>query len=81
LLDSTGMLRERTKAGLDFARREGRIGGRRPNLTPQHQSEIRKMVSRGDKTAADCRRLFKIHPANVSRLLARESRPKTAYAK
>ena len=29
------MLRERTKAGLDAARREERIGGRRPKLTAQ----------------------------------------------
>jgi DNA invertase Pin-like site-specific DNA recombinase len=72
------MLRERTKAGLDAARQEGRVGGRRPKLSPQQQTEIRKMVSRGDKTAADAARLFKIHPATVSRLLARS---KTAYAK
>ncbi len=65
------MLRERTKAGLDSARREGRIGGRRPKLTPQQQSEIRKMVSKGRKTAADAARLFKVHPATVCRLLAR----------
>src|SRR2546426_4069545 len=44
------MLRERTKAGLNSARREGRIGGRRPKLSPQQQAEIRRMVSRGDKT-------------------------------
>ena len=68
------MLRERTKVGLDSARREGRIGGRRPKTT-QQQSEIRKMVSKGRKTAADVARLFKVHPATVSRLLAR------AYAK
>ncbi len=65
------MLKERTKAGLDAAREEGRIGGRRPKLTPQQQAEIQKMVSKGDKTAADAARLFKIHPATVSRLLAR----------
>ena len=65
------ILKERTKAGLDAAREEGRIGGRRPKLTPQQQVEIRKMVSKGDKTAADAARLFKIHPATVSRLLAR----------
>ena len=64
------MLRERTKAGLDAARQDGRIGGRRPKLSPQQQAEIRKMV-RGDKTAADAARLFKVHPATVSRLLAR----------
>jgi DNA invertase Pin-like site-specific DNA recombinase len=65
------MLRERTKAGLDSARREGRIGGRPPKLTPQQQSEIRKMVSKGRKTAADAARLFKVHPATISRLLVR----------
>ncbi len=66
------MLKERTKAGLDAARAEGRIGGRRPKLSPRQQAEIRKMVSNGDKTAADAARLFKVHPATISRLLARE---------
>ncbi|MGO9266171.1 MAG: recombinase family protein [Candidatus Binataceae bacterium] len=65
------MLRERTKAGLDAARAEGRIGGRLPKLSAQQQAEIRKMITRGDKTAADAARLFKVHPATVSRLLAR----------
>src|ERR1051325_2238153 len=75
------MLRERTKAGLDSARREGRIGGRRPKLSPQQQAEIRRMVSRGDKTAADAARLFRIHPATVCRLLARPSAPTVKKAK
>lgn len=66
------MLQERTKVGLNAAREEGRIGGRRPKLSPQQQAEIRQMVSRGYKTAADAARLFKIHPATVSRLLARQ---------
>src|SRR5262245_56927043 len=65
------MLRERTKAGLDAARQEGRIGGRRPKLSSQQQTEIRRMITKGDKTAADAARLFKVHPATVSRLLAR----------
>jgi hypothetical protein len=65
------MLRERTKIGLEAARREGRIGGRRPKLTPQQQSEIKKMVSKAQKTAADAARLFKVHPATIARLLAR----------
>lgn len=63
------MLRERTKAGLDAARREGRIGGRRPKLSPQQRAEIVRMVSRGSKTAADAARLFSVHPATISRLL------------
>ena len=78
------MLRERTKAGLETARQEGRIGGRRAKLSLQQQAEIRKMVSKGDKTAADAARLFKIHPATVSRLLARPATTvfrKREYAK
>jgi len=75
------MLRERTKAGLDSARRDGRIGGPPPKLSPQQQAEIVRMVSKGRKTAADAARLFKIHPATVSRLLARSPRSKAAYAK
>jgi DNA invertase Pin-like site-specific DNA recombinase len=54
------MLKERTKAGLDAARQAGRIGGRRPKLSPQQQAKIRKMVSKGRKTAADAARLFKV---------------------
>ncbi len=65
------MLRERTRAGLEAARREGRIGGRPPKLTPQQQDEIVRMVSKGRKTAADAARLFGVHPATISRLLSR----------
>ena len=75
------MLRERTKAGLDSARREGRIGGRRPKLSPQQHAEIRRMVSRGHKTAADAARLFRIHPATVCRMLARPAAPTVKKAK
>jgi len=65
------MLRERTRAGMDAAREEGRIGGHRPKLSERQQSEIRKMIAKGDKTAADAARLFNAHPATISRLLAR----------
>jgi len=67
------MLRERTKAGLESARRQGHIGGRRPKLRPQQQAEIIKMVSRGKKTAADAARLFDVHPATISRPLSARS--------
>ncbi|MEA3148100.1 MAG: hypothetical protein QOI53_3722 [Verrucomicrobiota bacterium] len=65
------VLAERTKAGLDAARKRGCIGGRRPKLRPNQQKEIVTMVSTGTKTAADAARLFNVHPATVSRLLAR----------
>nr|WP_282960981.1 recombinase family protein [Vibrio alginolyticus] len=65
------MLRERTKAGLESARKEGRVGGRRPKLTPQQQNEIISLVTSGTKTAADAARLFRVHPSTVTRLLAK----------
>ena len=68
-----GVCGKRTKAGLDAARQEGRVGGRRPKLSPQQQDEIRKMIAEGGRTAADVARLFKVHPATVSRLLARQA--------
>ena len=63
------MLKERTKAGLDAARKDGRIGGRRPKLKERQREEVVRMVSQGKKTAADAARLFGVHPATVSRLL------------
>jgi DNA invertase Pin-like site-specific DNA recombinase len=63
------MLRERTQRGLDAARQQGRIGGRRPKLNPHQQKEIVDLVRSGRKTAADAARLFEVHPATVSRIL------------
>ena len=64
------ILRERTNSGLDAARKRGRIGGRRPKLRADQQNEIIAMVSKGTRTAADAARLFNVHPATVSRILA-----------
>ena len=64
------MLRERTRSGLNAARKEGRIGGRRPKLTSQQQQEIVSLITSGQKTAADSARLFKVHPSTISRLLS-----------
>src|SRR5271168_5158179 len=65
------MLKERTRAGLEAARKEGRTGGRPPKLKPQQRLEIVRLVKKGKKTAADAARLFGVHPATVSRLLQR----------
>lgn len=65
------LLRERTSAGLEEARKAGRIGGRRPKLTSEQQKEVINLVSSGKKSAADAARLFQVHPATVSRLIAR----------
>ena len=74
------MLKERTKAGLDAAREEGRISGRL-KLSDQQQSEIRKMITMGDETASDATWLSKVQPAMVSRLMARTSSRRVSRAK
>ena len=67
------MLRERTRNGLQAARADGRIGGRRHKLTARQQDEVVKLVGAGHKTAADAARLFSVHPSTVARLLARRA--------
>lgn len=65
------MLRERTRNGLDAARKQGRIGGRRPKLNTHQQMEILQLVTSGQKSSADVARLFNVHPSTISRLLQR----------
>lgn len=74
-----GMLRERTKAGLDASHPEGRVGGRPVKLSKllvgaglmyEQRTEIVRMFSKGTRTAAEATRLFRVHSATVSRLLA-----------
>jgi len=69
------MLRERTHIGLDAARQQGRVGGRRPKLKKHQQQEIVNLVNSEQKTAADAARLFNVHPSTVSRLLQRGQTP------
>ena len=65
------MLRERTRNGLVEARKQGRAGGRRPSLTSQQEKEVVAMVTSGQKSGAEVARLFRVHPATVSRVVAR----------
>lgn len=66
------MIRERTKAGLEQARLEGRVGGRKRKLLPHQEQDIRESVMSGRRTAAQCARLFGVHPSTVTRLLQRQ---------
>ncbi len=68
------MLRERTRNGLQAARQEGRIGGRRHKLTARQQDEVVHLVNAGYKTAADAARLFSVHPSTVARLAGQTRR-------
>jgi len=70
------MIRERTRAGLDAARQEGRIGGRRKKLRPDQRTDIAENVLSGRKTGAQMARLYGVSQATVSRIAseARQTR-------
>ncbi|MDD9946658.1 MAG: recombinase family protein [Myxococcales bacterium] len=67
------MIRERTRAGLQAAREQGRVGGRRPKLSSAQRKEVIAMVGSGSKTAAEAARLFGVHPSTVGRIVARNN--------
>jgi DNA invertase Pin-like site-specific DNA recombinase len=64
------MIRERTKAGLDAARREGRIGGRKLKLSPEQRKDIIDNVLSERRTGAQMARLYKVSEATISRIIA-----------
>jgi DNA invertase Pin-like site-specific DNA recombinase len=66
------LIRERTKAGLAIARREGRVGGRRSALNPAQQRRAIDDVSSGRETVASCARVLGVHSMTIRRLLERQ---------
>jgi len=64
------MIRERTRAGLQEARAQGRVPGRKPKITAEQKKEIVEAVSSGSKTPAEIARLLKIHRGTVSRIVS-----------
>lgn len=72
------MFRERMLAGLASAKKQGRVGGRRPKLTTQQQKEVTRWVQSGEKSAADVARLFQVHPSTICRLMAKQGLVKVA---
>jgi len=63
------MIRERTKAGLDLAREQGRRGGRKPTLSASQIQAIHTMVTSGQVSAAEAARLFHVHRSTIGRIL------------
>lgn len=65
------IIRERTKAGLDAARAEGRIGGRKPKLREEQRKDIIENILSDRKTAAQMARLYDVSEATISRVMAK----------
>lgn len=63
------MIRERTQAGLERARKKGRYPGRKPKLTNAQRAAIRDIVLSGKHTEAEAARLFGVHRSTIGRIM------------
>ena len=52
------MIRERTRRGLEYAKTQGRLGGRKPKLSPSQQATIIQLVETGGKSGAEAGRFY-----------------------
>jgi len=59
---------ERTKEGLQAARKRGRVGGRPPALTADQKTEVRRMRDEEGRSIAAIARLFKVSETTIRRL-------------
>lgn len=62
------MIRERTKAGLDQARKRGVKLGKPFKLTEDQRSEILEILRAGDKTAASIAKTYNVNRSTISRM-------------
>jgi DNA invertase Pin-like site-specific DNA recombinase len=57
-----GLIRERTSAGREAARKRGILFGRPRKLTPEQENLARRLISEG-KSAQEIASVFKVHAA------------------
>ncbi len=59
---------ERTKEGLDSARKRGRIGGRPPALTAAQKNEVLRMRDQEHRSVSEIAMLFKVSDRTIRRV-------------
>lgn len=62
---------ERTNAGLKAARARGRVGGRRPRLTPSQERAIIAVAETGEQSLTSIAKDFEISRSTLHRILKR----------
>jgi DNA invertase Pin-like site-specific DNA recombinase len=58
---------ERTREGLEAARRRGRVGGRPPALSPAQKAEVRRMRDEELRPLAEIAQLFRVSTKTIRR--------------
>ena len=59
---------ERTHEGLSAARKRGRVGGRRPSLTPEQRDEVRRMRDDEHRKISEIARIFGVSHMTIRRV-------------
>lgn len=59
---------ERTKEGLEAARKRGRVGGRPPALSPVQAAEVRRMRDEENRLVPEIAALFKVSTKTIRRV-------------
>ncbi len=70
-------IQEQTLEGLEKARSEGRIGGRRNVLNENLQKQAVKLIEAGDYSQSDVARLMRVSESTISRLWARHQKSRS----
>lgn len=65
------MIRARTKAGLDAARRAGKLKGRGFKLSPEIQAKVVRDIKCGSETMRSCAEYFHVDVSTIWRLMQR----------
>jgi len=61
---------ERTRAGLDAARAQGKVGGRPSKVNDKKRDQIKKLLASGAHTRAEIADMVKLSPATLYRVIA-----------
>lgn len=72
------LIRERTTAGLQAAKARGRLGGRRPKLTPQQLQHAKRLLQDSGTTGAEVATTFGVSRSTLYRSLGRRPRARRA---
>ena len=67
------LIRERTAAGLAAARARGRVGGRKPALSPKQVEAARNLYEAGEHTVSEIAKIVGVSRATVYRHLSKDS--------
>ncbi|HEY2297295.1 MAG TPA: recombinase family protein [Jatrophihabitans sp.] len=67
------LMRQRTREGMEVARRKGRLRGKQPKLTKTQQLHLVELHAAGQHTQAELAEIFSISRASVYRALQRSS--------